>query len=551
MCISQGMILLDITIVNIALPAIQRELHESGATLEWVVSAYALSLAALIPVSGTLGDRYGRKRLFTIGMTVFTLGSVACALSPSAIALTGARAVQGVGGAIMSALTLSILTETYPRQARARAIGTWATCAAVGFGLGPVVGGLLLGTFGWSSIFWVNVPFGVAGLLLAIIAVTESRDPAARRLDLPGLVTSALGLLGLTFGLIESASHPWSSAQVAAPLGTGLVLLAAFAWWERRAPSPMIPPALLAHRSFAASCGIYMLAYAGLTGAMFYLTLLYQDVDGWSALLTGLSWLTMNVPFMVMAQLSGRLSRRFPAIGVIVAGCLAGAAGIGVLSTITPTTSFSVAAIGYVLLGAGYGTAIPAVTTVAMRDVPTGYSGIAAGVINTSRQIGTSVGLAVLGTVGAAAATAEWAGRAGHLHGFARWNRDVATAQVSAVERPLGHAYRHAAALSFTHGFQIAVACAGSCMLAAAVLAWAGLRSRARRSAAGARGLSRSSPDEQVAVRDVGDEHVTRCVRESERQARGPDRRLRRDAAGPEHGDIAWPDHRRIAEVRH
>jgi MFS transporter, DHA2 family, methylenomycin A resistance protein len=487
MCISQGMILLDITIVNIALPSIQRELHESGATLEWVVSAYALSLAALIPVSGTLGDRYGRKRVFTIGMVVFTLGSVACALAPAAGALTAARAVQGVGGAIMSALTLSILSEAYPREARARAIGIWATCAALGFGLGPVLGGLLLGTFGWSSIFWVNVPFGVAGLALALISVTESRDPAARRLDLPGLITSALGLLGLTFGLIESASHSWGSARVAGPLVAGLILLGLFAWWERRAPSPMIPPALIGQRSFATSCSVYMLAYAALTGAMFYLTLLYQDVDGWSALLTGLSWLAMNLPFIVMAQLAGWLSRHFPPIGVIAGGCLAGAAGILVLSAVRPATPFWFAAIGYALLGAGYGTAIPAVTTVAMRDVPTGYSGIAAGVLNTSRQIGTSVGLAVLGAIGTAAATADWAGRASHLDGFARWDRDVASAQVATIERALGHAYRQAAAQSFSHGFQVAVICAGACMLAASGIAWAGLRRRVRPQAAGVR----------------------------------------------------------------
>jgi DHA2 family methylenomycin A resistance protein-like MFS transporter len=235
MCIAQGMILLDVTIVNIALPSIQRELHESSSELEWVISAYAVSLAALIPLSGTLGDRFGRKRFFAAGMVVFTVGSVACALSASAAGLIAARALQGVGGAIMSALALSILSGVYSGKARAGAIGIWATCAGLGFGLGPVVGGLLLGVFGWSSIFWVNVPFGVAGVALTVAVVPASRNPDTRPVDVPGVLTSAVGLLALTFGLVESASNSWTSAPVGASLAVGLVLLASFAWWERSA----------------------------------------------------------------------------------------------------------------------------------------------------------------------------------------------------------------------------------------------------------------------------------------------------------------------------
>jgi EmrB/QacA subfamily drug resistance transporter len=283
MCIAQGMILLDVTIVNIALPSIQRELGESSSDLEWVISAYALSLAALIPVSGSLGDRFGRKRLFTAGMVVFALGSVACAMSASAPDLIAARAVQGAGGAIMSALTLSILSQAYSGKARAGAIGIWATSAGLGFGLGPVVGGLLLGVFGWPSIFWVNVPFAVAGVALTVIAVPESRNPDSRPVDVPGVLASTAGLLALTFGLIESSSGSWTSASVRAPIAAGLVLLACFAWWEHRAPAPMIPSEVLRLRSFTTACGVYLFSYAALTGVYFYLTLLYQDVDGWTA----------------------------------------------------------------------------------------------------------------------------------------------------------------------------------------------------------------------------------------------------------------------------
>jgi MFS transporter, DHA2 family, methylenomycin A resistance protein len=486
MCIAQGMILLDVTIVNIALPSIQRELHASAGELEWVISGYALSLAALIPLGGSLGDRFGRKRFFAAGMVVFALGSVACALSASAVELIAARAFQGVGGAMMSALALSILSETYTGKARASAIGTWATVAGLGFGLGPVVGGLLLGVFGWSSIFWVNVPFALVGIGLTVTVVAESRNPDTRPVDVPGVVTSAGGLLALIFGLIESGSNSWTSAPVAAPLAAGLVLLASFVWWEHRAPAPMIPPAVVKLRSFTTSCGVYLLSYASLTGVYFYLTLLYQDVDGWSALRTGLSWLFMNVPFLVMAQFAGRLSRRLPARAIASGGCLVTAAGIFTFTTLTPSSPFFIAVIGYVLFGAGTGMWIPGVANVAMRDVPPGLSGTASGVFNASRQVGTSIGLAILGAIGADAATSAWTSQAAHLPAAARsaaigQAHNVASARISLVTRALGTGQRAAAEHAFSHGYQVAVLIAGLGLIAAAVVAAFGLRDNRRR----------------------------------------------------------------------
>ena len=220
-CVATFMISLDVTIVNVALPSMQRELHMTPGALEWVISAYSLSLAALVPVGGALGDHLGRKRVFLTGMAVFGLGSVGCALSPGAVALVASRAVQGVGGAAMLALSLSIITETFPPATRAGAIGAWAAIGGTGFGAGPVVGGILLSWFGWASVFWVNVPFALAGVLGATVAVRESRNPRSRGLDLPGVVTSAAGLVAVTLGLIESASRPWGSWPVAAPLVTG------------------------------------------------------------------------------------------------------------------------------------------------------------------------------------------------------------------------------------------------------------------------------------------------------------------------------------------
>jgi DHA2 family methylenomycin A resistance protein-like MFS transporter len=481
MCIAQGMILLDVTIVNVALPSIQRELHESSGELEWVISAYALSLAALIPLSGSLGDRFGRKRFFAAGMVVFALGSMACALSSSAVELIAARAFQGVGGAMMSALALSILSQAYSGKARAGAIGIWATCAGLGFGLGPVVGGLLLGVFGWSSVFWVNVPFAVAGIALTVTVVPESRNPDGRPLDVPGVLTSAAGLLALTFGLIESSSSSWTSPVVWAPIAAGCVLLASFAAWEQRAPFPMVPSEVVKLRRFTTSCGVYLVSYAALTAVYFYLTLLYQDVDGWTALRTGLSWLFMNVPFLVVAQFAGRLSRWLSASAIVAGGCLVTAAGVFTFSTLTPSSPFVIAVIGYVVFGTGTGMWIPGVANVAMRDVPPGLSGTASGVFNASRQVGTSVGLAILGAVEAGAATSAWGSHVAYLPGAARQTaigqaRNVASARIGSVTSALGAGERAAAEQAFSHGYAAAVLVAGFFLVAAAVLAVFGLR---------------------------------------------------------------------------
>jgi EmrB/QacA subfamily drug resistance transporter len=481
-------------------------LRESSGELEWVISAYALSLAALIPLSGSLGDRFGRKRFFAAGMVVFALGSMACALSSSAVELIAARAFQGVGGAMMSALALSILSQTYSGKAQAGAIGIWVTCAGLGFSLGPVVGGLLLGVFGWSSVFWVNVPFAVAGIALTVTVVPESRNPDCRPLDVPGVLTSAAGLLALTFGLIESSSSSWTSPMVWAPITAGFVLLASFAAWEQRAPFPMVPSDVVKLLRFTTSCGVYLVSYAALTAVYFYLTLLYQDVDGWTALRTGLSWLFMNVPFLVVAQFAGRLSRRLSASAIVAGGCLVTAAGVFTFSTLTPSSPFVIAVIGYVVFGTGTGMWIPGVANVAMRDVPPGLSGTASGVFNASRQVGTSVGLAILGAVETGAATSAWGSHVAHLPAAARQAaigqaHNVASARIGSATRALGAGARAAAEQAFSHGFAVAVLVAGFFLVAAAVLAVFGLRHDRTPELDAVRSLSTGDPGSPASTR--------------------------------------------------
>jgi MFS family permease len=396
----------------------------------------------------------------------------------------------------MLPLTLSIITETFPAESRPGAIGTWAAIGGTGFGVGPVMGGILLSFFGWSSVFWVNVPFAVVAVALTLVAVAESRNPASRRLDGPGVAASALGLVGVTLGLTEASSHPWGSWPVLVPLAIGAVLLACFALWERHSPHPMIPPTLLGARSFVSASGVFLIGFAAFSSLMFYATLLYQDVNGWSALRTGLSWLFMNAPFLAMAQLTGRIDRRHPPSTVVAAGCVTAAIGVFALSRAGTTTPFILTAIGYILAGAGFGVLVPGVTHVAMRDVPAGVSGAASGVVNASRQVGTSVGLAVLGSLGVTAAISDWHTA---VHRFpastraaaAKQTQDVAEAHISAVTQALGPAYRDTAAQSFVHGYHLAVGVGAACVLAAAVAALLGFRRPS--STTPAPGLSRTA----------------------------------------------------------
>jgi MFS transporter, DHA2 family, methylenomycin A resistance protein len=498
MCLATFMIQLDVTVVNVALPRIQAALNMSPGGLEWVISAYALSLAAFIPAGGVLGDHYGRKRVFLAGLVIFAFGSAGCALSPSPAALITSRAVQGGGGAAMLALTLAILTETFPPDGRAAAIGTWAAVGGTGFGAGPVTGGVLLTFFGWASVFWVNVPVAAAAVVGTVVVVPESRDPRSRRLDRPGLVLSAAGLVAITLGLTGSAGHPWRSWPVAGPLLLGVALLASFGWWQCRTPHPMIPPRLLRARSLVSASWIYLISYTAFSGVMFYVTLLYQNVDGWPVLRTGLSWLFLNAPFLVLAQLAGRLDRRFSGRAVICAGCLAAAAGLLALSLARPATPFALTAVGFVVSGAGFGALVPAITHVAMRDVPAGASGAASGLLNSSRQAGTSVGLAVLGSIGTSAATAAWAAQASRFPPPARaaargQAQNVAGGRIAAVSRALGPAYRTPAAGAFVHGYHLAVGAGALCLLLAA-LATAALPSRPGPGQPPADGLSPRQP---------------------------------------------------------
>jgi MFS transporter, DHA2 family, methylenomycin A resistance protein len=480
-CLAQGMMVLDVLIVSVALPAMQHELHLLPAGLEWVVSGYALALAALIPAGGALGDHLGRKRVFVSGVTLFTLASVGCALSASGAMLIGFRVVQGIGGAVMSSLTLSLISEAYPPESRTGPIGLWAAVSGLAVAGGSVLGGLLLSVFSWSSIFWVNIPIGIVTVAICLVAVTESREPVPRSFDVAGVALSALGLLLLTFGFIDSADAGWSSPVAAGCVAGGVAVLAVFAGWERRAAAPMVPPALLRTPGFTRACAVYLLAYLAFAGFIYYVTLFFQNIREWSALHTGLSWLLFCIPYFAVAQAGKRLARWLPVAWAVGLGCFAAAAGVLGMSQLTTTTPFAWPAACYIVVGVGFGLMVPAGSSAAMAEVPAGSSGIGSALFNSCRQIGTAMGLAILGSLASTVILADWHRRAGSLpptgrQSAAQLGADVAGGQVHQVAASVGQEALYPAVASFLRGFELALLAAGVILAAAGVVGWRGLR---------------------------------------------------------------------------
>lgn len=453
LCLAGFVIQLDVTIVNVALPTITNQLHASPGQSEWVISGYALGLAALIPLAGALGDRLGHRPVLVAGLVVFGLCSAAAALAPAPAALVGARVGQGVGGAAVLALTLAVLTETYPPGQRSHALGWWAAIGGIGFGAGPIAGGLLLAAFGWSTIFWVNVPVVVVTACLILLAVPRTTPTSIPRpLDLPGVLLASTGLATLTFGLITAADSAHTLGPVLVPLGVGMLLLVAFAQRQRRGSAPLVPTAVRGNPAFRTACAIYFLSYLAFSGTLYYVTFLFQNLHGWSALHTGLSWLLMNLPFLTAAQSAGRLSTRFSTRALVTTGCASAALGVAALSTLTPASPFSVAAVGYLFAGVGFGLLVPGVTHLAMRDVRGSVAGAASAVLNSARQLGTALGLALVGAIGAAATRHRWdASRLGRTHPAPS---GVATGDVQDLPGRLQPVARAA----FETGFHVALA---------------------------------------------------------------------------------------------
>ncbi|MEW2078331.1 MFS transporter [Streptomyces sp. NPDC012403] len=400
-CMSLLIVSLDNTVLNVALPAMQREFHASTSGLQWTIDAYTLVLASLLMLAGSTADRIGRRRVFMAGLVVFTLGSVLCSLAPDLSWLVVFRMVQAIGGSMLNPVAMSIITNTFtdPRE-RARAIGVWGAVVGISMAAGPLVGGLLVESVGWRSIFWVNLPVGLAALLLTWRFVPESRAPKARRPDPVGQLLVIVLFGSLTYAIIE-APHA-SPASIAPYAVLALAALVALLRYEPRRREPLIDLRFFRSAPFSGATVIAVSAFAALGGFLFLSTLYLQNVRGLSALDAGLWMLPMAVPTFLCAPLSGRLvGGRGPRLPLLVAGGAMTASGL-LFALFEAETSDATLFLGYVLFGVGFGFVNAPITNTAVSGMPTAQAGVASAVASTSRQLGQALGVAVIGAVLAA-----------------------------------------------------------------------------------------------------------------------------------------------------
>jgi EmrB/QacA subfamily drug resistance transporter len=394
------MIMLDNTIVNVALPAIERDLDMSISNLEWVVTGYALAFAALMITGGKLADYYGRRRIFVVGLVVFTLASLACGLAPSAAWLIGARAVQGAGSALMSPATLSIITATFAPRERGRAIGIWAGVSALALSIGPLMGGLIVDHLSWHWIFYVNVPVGIAAVGISQLVIRESRDTSHEQsIDFPGLLTSGLGLLALCYALIEGNRHGWASAEIIGLFVASGALLVAFVLVEHRQKLPMLDLSLFRIPSFVGANLVALLVSLGMFGVFFFISLYLQNVMGFTPTQAGAAFLPMTILIVLIAPFAGHQSDRIGSRWLMGAGMtLLGIGGL-LYQRIGVETSYWVLLPPMLVGGVGMALTMSPMTSAAMASVPIDKAGVGSGVLNSFRQVGGSLGIAVMGAI--------------------------------------------------------------------------------------------------------------------------------------------------------
>jgi EmrB/QacA subfamily drug resistance transporter len=398
-CMSLVIVGLDNTIVNVALPSIQRELHASVSGLQWTVDAYTLVIASFLMLAGSTADRFGRRRTFQTGLAAFTLGSLLCSLAPSLGWLIVFRMLQAIGGSMLNPVAMSIIVNTFtdPRE-RARAIGIWGGTVGLSLALGPVVGGVLIASVGWRGIFWVNIPVGVAAIVLTALFVPESRAPHPRRFDPVGQLLVIVTLASLIYAIIEGPSSGWGSAEIVGFFGLSAVTLAALLIYEPRRNEPLLDLRFFCSAPFSGATVIAISAFAALGGFLFLNTLYLQDVRGYSALHAGLLTLPLAVATAFFAPISGRIiGRSGPRLPLLIAGVTMTAGGV-LLTGLTNGTSVGWILFAYVVFGIGFGMVNAPITNTAVSGMPRDQAGVAAAVASTSRQIGQTLGVAVVGS---------------------------------------------------------------------------------------------------------------------------------------------------------
>ena len=394
------MIMLDNTVVFVALASIQEDLKISTSELEWVVNGYALTFAVLMLTGGKLADHYGRRRLFVIGIAVFTIASLWCGLADTGGELIAARLVQGLGAALMSPATLGIIAATFPPAQRGMAIGIWAGVSAMALAIGPLVGGLLTEHVGWEWVFFVNVPVGVLGVAASYLLIPESRDESAeQRLDIPGQLLGGLGLFALTFGLIEANHYGWGDPVIIGSFAAAAVLLGSFVRYESRTRAPMLDLSLFRSATYAGANLVMLLVALAMFGVFFFVSLYMQNILGFSAVEAGAAFLPMTLLIMVVAPIAGKKSDRFGSRTLVTVGLVLVAVQLLYFSRLDQEASFWTLLPALLLGGIGMAMTMTPTTAAAVRAVPVNKAGIGSAVLNAARQVGGSIGIALMGAI--------------------------------------------------------------------------------------------------------------------------------------------------------
>jgi EmrB/QacA subfamily drug resistance transporter len=489
-CVAIFMLLLDITVVNVALPDIQRSLHSSFSDLQWVVNAYALTLAAFLLTSGSVADLIGRKRVFIVGLFVFTISSAVCGLSTTPLMLNLARAVQGTGGAMMFATALALIAQAFHGKERGTAFGVFGAVTGGAVAIGPVLGGVITSGLGWEWIFFVNVPIGAIAVFIAITRVTDSRDPNATGVDWAGLVTFSGSLFLLVYALVQGNEKGWGSTEIVSFLIGAVVLMTLFIVVELRQSQPMLELSLFRRPAFSGA-SIVAFSLSGSFFAMFlYLTLYIQDVLGYSPLQAGLRFLPSTLLSFIVAPIAGKLSVRMPVRLLLGSGLLLIGIGLLTMTTIDAASSWTALIPGFVLAGAGVGLVNPPLASTAVGVVPVEHSGMASGINSTFRQVGIATGIAGLGAVfqhSVTQGTTAALRSSGQVHAIlgaahGRLGALLESGEVTKAAHSLSTTARtaleHSYRVGFTEAFTTIAAIAAVLALVGAVLAFVLVRSR-------------------------------------------------------------------------
>ena len=479
-CLSVFVISVDATIVNVALPTLSRDLGADTAQLQWIVDAYTLVMSGLLLSAGSLSDRYGRRGWLSAGLALFAITSTVAAQVSSADALIAARAAMGIGAAVIFPTTLGLITNIFTDPVpRAKAIGVWAAMVGIGVAVGPITGGWLLEHFWWGSIFLVNVPIAVLAIVGGVLFVPTSRDPAAPRVDVPGLILSAVGITALVYTVIEAPTWGWGSARAAAGFVVAAIVLTVFALWQRRSAHPMLDVSVFVNRRFSGGSLAVTAGFLALFGFIFVITQYFQFIKEYSAFETGVRLLPVAISIAVASVLGPRMVEWVGTTAVVVAGLVVFAAGLAWASTAEVATGYTEIAMQMLLLGGGLGLTTAPATEAIMGSLSADKAGVGSAVNDTTRELGGTLGVAIVGSVFASVYSARL-GSASALAGLpvdvrSAMERSMAVSHRVIGQIPAAHAadIRNAVNHAFLDGLQVgSLVCAGIALAAALIIAW-------------------------------------------------------------------------------